>query len=276
MADAVANIGTGATTGAIAGTVVPGVGNVVGGVVGAAIGAGVSIMQSIFASRAQDRANRAIQQSLEKASGTLKGEFAKTEQGYKPYTQGGAQAFTDVANKQASGYYDEQFDMAKFNQDPGVAFRMQEANNALERSSSARGRTLSGGTLRSLADLNQSLASQEYGAAYKRYRGERAEHFDRGMKLGEFGFRGESQLGQHRETLGSKLADLQTTGGSSTARRNLNQGQIYSDLTAQLGQQAGNINDSVPWNKLFKSKKGTSLDLGYEPDAIVDDGTRNS
>jgi len=267
MADTVSNIGTGA----VAGTAV---GGPVGGAVGAALGAGVSIMQSIFASRAQDRANKAIQQSLEKASGTLKDEFAKTEQGYSPYTKGGAQAFTDIAGKQTSGFYDEQFDMAKFNQDPGVAFRMQEANNALDRSASARGRTLSGGTLRSIADLNQSLASQEYGAAYKRFRGEKEDQFNRGLALSEFGFRGESQLGGLRSDLSSRLADLQTTGGTFTAKRNQEQGQIYSDLTNNLFQGAANYAKGVDWKGMFASKKGKSTGLGYEPGAVPADDTR--
>jgi hypothetical protein len=223
--------GSGAATGAM-------VGGPYGALIGGAIGAGTSILSSIFQSRAQDRANRAIQRSLEKASTTFKDEFAKTERGFSPYTKGGAEAFAGIAEKQKSGYYDEQFDMNKFNQDPGVAYRQQQANNALDRSASSRGRTLSGGTLRSIADLNQSLASQEYGAAYERFRGERKENFDRGMQLGQVGLDAEGTLASHRSNLATSLADLQTTGGTANAKRNLGQGDIYSDLTASLGDTA--------------------------------------
>lgn len=264
MADYAKNIAGGAAAGTV-------VGGPVGGAVGAALGTGVSILQSVFASRAQDRANRAIQRSLEKASGTLKDEFAKTEKGFSPYTQGGANAFNDIAGKQASGYYDEQFDINKFNQDPGVAYRQQQANNALDRSASSRGRTLSGGTLRSIADLNQSLASQEYGAAYKRYRGEREDQFNRGLKLGEFGFRGEHALGGLREGLGAKLADLQTKGGSARSVRNINQGKVYSDLTSGLWKGATDYTTKYGFGSM---SEGIGTGEAYEGPAVLPSNER--
>jgi hypothetical protein len=45
---------------------------------------------------------------------------------------------------------------------------------ALERSASARGNLLSGGTLRGIQRFGQDLASQEYGNAFNRYQIERA------------------------------------------------------------------------------------------------------
>src|SRR3989304_3858669 len=117
-----------------------------------AIEAGGSIISSIFQSNSQNRALRELIRGGNEAQGTLKDLFSQSEKGFSPYTKGGAAAFTDIAEKQASGYYNQPFDMEKFNQDPGVKYRLEQAQLGLERSASARGRTLSGGTLRSLEE----------------------------------------------------------------------------------------------------------------------------
>jgi hypothetical protein len=53
-------------------------------------------------------------------------------------------------------------------QDPGVQFRLDRAQRALEASQAARGGALSGSALRALQEQGQDLASQEYGAAWQR------------------------------------------------------------------------------------------------------------
>jgi hypothetical protein len=65
------------------------------------------------------------------------------------------------------------FSQTDFEQDPGYAFRQSEGMRALERSASARGNLLSGGTLRGIQRFGQDLASQEYGNAFNRYQIER-------------------------------------------------------------------------------------------------------
>jgi hypothetical protein len=52
--------------------------------------------------------------------------------------------------------------------DPGVQFRLDRAQRALEASQAARGGALSGSALRALQEQGQDLASQEYGAAWQR------------------------------------------------------------------------------------------------------------
>jgi len=66
------------------------------------------------------------------------------------------------------------FGMEQFEQDPGYAFRQSEGMKALERSASARGNLLSGGTLKGIQRFGQDLASQEYGNAFNRYQIERS------------------------------------------------------------------------------------------------------
>jgi hypothetical protein len=70
--------------------------------------------------------------------------------------------------------------------DPGYQFRLQQGQEALERSGAARGVTRTGGTLKDILDYGQRAASQEYGNVYNRMSGQygmnealRAEAFDR-------------------------------------------------------------------------------------------------
>ena len=85
-----------------------------------------------------------------------------------------------------------EFDADDLYKDPGYQFRLEEGNKAIERKGASRGFLQSGRTLKSLAQHSQGLASQEYGAAYGRGRGEHGmaqgqsrDAYDR--KLGEFG-----------------------------------------------------------------------------------------
>ena len=50
-----------------------------------------------------------------------------------------------------------------FEQDPGYQFRLQQGEQALNRSAAARGGRLGGAQLKALSDYSQGLASQEFG-----------------------------------------------------------------------------------------------------------------
>jgi hypothetical protein len=55
--------------------------------------------------------------------------------------------------------------------DPGYQFRLSEGQKAVENSGSARGMTLSGGTLKALQKYGQGFASNEYNNVYNRLSG---------------------------------------------------------------------------------------------------------
>jgi hypothetical protein len=60
---------------------------------------------------------------------------------------------------------------AQLTADPGYQFRLQQGQEALERSGAARGVTNTGGTLKNILDYGQQAASQEYGNVYNRMAG---------------------------------------------------------------------------------------------------------
>lgn len=53
-------------------------------------------------------------------------------------------------------------------QDPSYQFRLNQGQQALERSGAARGVTNTGGNLKDILDYGQNAASQEYGNIYNR------------------------------------------------------------------------------------------------------------
>jgi hypothetical protein len=128
------------------------------------------------AARAQEQAARDAQAANERA---LERQIGLQE----PFRQAGLTAQEQImqllgigGDASAAGYGSlaKPFSQTDFEQDPGYAFRQAEGMRALERSASARGNLLSGGTLRGIQRFGQDLASQEYGNAFNRYQIERS------------------------------------------------------------------------------------------------------
>ncbi len=149
-----------------------------------------------------------------------------------------------------------------FQQDPGAAYRQQQAQKAIERSAAARGNTFAGGTLKALAGEISGMASQEYGAAADRYANNRnfaygqyqdqntlnqnTRSFNYGKfqdTLGQYNINrtnfNQSQLNrrqgmQDRFTRLSTLAGLGESAAARTGQAYTNFGQQNADLTMGL------------------------------------------
>jgi len=74
---------------------------------------------------------------------------------------------------EGNGSLMKDFSMADFQADPGYQFRMDQGQQALERSAAARGGLLSGAALKDTARFSQGLASQDYQAAFDRFQSNR-------------------------------------------------------------------------------------------------------
>jgi hypothetical protein len=128
------------------------------------------------------KAARAQEQAAEKAQLAQERMFQEQKALQEPFRQAGLTAQEQImqllgiggdASAQGYGSLAKPFGQTDFEQDPGYAFRQSEGMRALERSASARGNLLSGGTLRGIQRFGQDLASQEYGNAFNRYQIER-------------------------------------------------------------------------------------------------------
>lgn len=96
---------------------------------------------------------------------------------YNPEPYNAPAPFAPPAYEGATPFARPEYDAAKpftglsvdeMNADPGYQFRMQQGQQALERSGAAKGVTNTGGNLRDILNYGQQAGSQEYGAAYGR------------------------------------------------------------------------------------------------------------
>lgn len=200
----------------------------------AGIGAAGSIWSAMSGSAAADRASERQLQGGREAIAAQQAQFGQTKANLQPFIDVGKQGLSELSRRTLSGEFGRPFTAEMMAADPGLQYRMQQANLALERSASARGRLLSGGTIRNIAELNQSLASQEFGAAYERDRLGKADEFTRLSSLSNTGLTAASALGEVSQGLGSSLSDLYTGMGAVRGSAEITKGQLNQNLIGNL------------------------------------------
>ena len=149
---------------------------------------------------------------------------------FNPYVQAGQGAIQNLAGLMApGGQLTQQFNASMMQQnDPGYAFRMQQAAKALQGSAAARGGALGGGTLSALQGQSQQLASNEYQNAFQRYTQNQNDIYNRLSGLANYGMQGGQQiLGANQQ------AGAWNYGAAGQAGNWLNQGTQYGGTAEQ-------------------------------------------
>jgi hypothetical protein len=112
--------------------------------------------------------------------------------------------------------------------DPGYQFRMQQGQQALERSAAARGGLMSGRALKDTAAYSQDLASQEFGSRWNRLAGLTGAGQTATTNVGNYGQNFANQAGQNIQNA-----------GNARASGYINQANAIGGGLNQLGQAAG-------------------------------------
>ena len=123
----------------------------------------------------------------------------------------------------------------EMNADPGYQFRMQQGQQALERSGAAKGVTNTGGNLRDILDYGQQAGSQEYGAAY-------------GRKLGEYGMNEQNRfntyqtnyanaMGAYNQNEANRAGAFDRNVGNAANAYNTNTENAYRQYTTNTAGQ---------------------------------------
>lgn len=117
--------------------------------------------------------------------------------------------------------------------DPGYQFRLQQGQQAIERSAAARGGLLSGGTAKAQQRYGQDYASNEYGNVYNRAFNDYANQYNVFQN---------NQTNQY-----NRLASMSGVGQTAANQLNMlgqnyanNSSNILMNSAAQQGQQANN------------------------------------
>jgi hypothetical protein len=139
--------------------------------------------------------------------------FGKQVELQEPFRQVGVNALPELVA--ASKY--EPFTMAKFQADPGYAFRLKEGLKALDRSAAARGGLLSGAQLRGITEYGQELGSQEFTNAFNRYQAERAARLNPLQSLAGMGQTTAANVAGAAGRLGENIGSNIIGGGAARA-----------------------------------------------------------
>lgn len=156
------------------------------------------------------------------------------------------------ANPEGFGSLLERFDLDKFEEDPGYQYRQDQANTALERQMASQGVTLGGGgygevnpqAYKAMQEMNQGIASQEYGNAYGRYNADNMNTYNMLMGTAGMGQGATTQMQQGAQAYANNVGNLQT--GLATAQLNAQQagqsggGSMFGSMLGQgLGAYMG-------------------------------------
>lgn len=178
---------------------------------GAVVGAGASIYASNKGASAEEKASNL-------ASQTQLGMFGQTRADQTPWRQAGGQAVQQLGSLTGpGGQFEQPFTQADFQSDPGYKFRLDQAEQAIQRSAAARGGLVSGGTLRSLDQYTQGLASQDYQGAFDRFQTDRGNRFNMLASLAGLGQTSVAQTGAQGTQVAGQVGQNLIGAGNAAA-----------------------------------------------------------
>lgn len=184
-----------------------------------------SIAGSYLQSRSARKAARAQAEAMKYVADLQQKRYEQTREDFAPFRQVGTQAINSLAN--LSGL-NGSADFSSFERSPGYQFRLQQGEQALNRSAAARGRLDSGATMQDLMNYGQGMASQEFGAHYNRLAGLAGAGQTSTNQLAGFG-------AQAAAAQGNAMAGM----GQARASGYINQGNALSSGIGDLAEIYG-------------------------------------
>lgn len=196
----------------------------------------VMVGGSMVAANQAKQAAKGQRKAAEDAASKSLAASEEARKGLDPWLQSGTDANTQLRSLMApGGDLNRTFTMADYQADPGYAFRMAEGQKALERSASARGGVLGGGTLKALGRYSQGLASQEFGSAFDRFRAGQSDRFGRLSTLSNQGLQAASQGGQFGMAGAGAWGQGMQGAANATAAGNVAAGNAYQSAANTIG-----------------------------------------
>lgn len=126
--------------------------------------------------QAQDRALQALRESQAQAEGVGREFYQKGIDYMQPYYGAGVGATNQLASLFGQGgAYTRQPTLDELQMDPGYAFRLQQGQQAINRSTAAAAGLQSGAALKAATRFGQDMGSQEYQNAYNRFMANRTQ-----------------------------------------------------------------------------------------------------
>lgn len=178
--------------------------------------------------------------------------YNQTQGNLNPFIQSGTGANTMLSNQLGTsgntgtagyGSLTSPFTASDFTADPGYQFRLQQGQQALDRSLAAQGQTFSGGAMKAAQDYGQGLANQTYNDAFNRNLQQKQATY--GMLSGQAGQgqQAAGQLGAIGAGYAGNMANLYGNQGNINAQGNqAAQNAINYSLSNIMGGNFGGLN----------------------------------
>jgi hypothetical protein len=185
---------------------------------------GTAALGAIVSTNNTNKAVSAQENAANSADQTQWNMFQQNEQDMAPWRQAGQQALGQLQGLESTGFNYDKYS------DPGLAFQMQQGQDAISRATANRGGMLAGSTLGALDQYSQGLGNSAYQSAFGRY---------------------QAQIGnlQSMAGLGANAASQTASLGANTANNvsgnlmNVGQGQAGAYL-ANSNMWTGTLNNA--------------------------------
>lgn len=190
-------------------------------------GVGGALIASNSASNAADKQSAAAQQATQ-LQYDMYNQQRKDNQAYR---DAGYSALSGMQNPD----FQRDFNITDFQKDPGYDFRMQQGQQAIERSAAARGGLQNGGTLKALSEYGQNYASNEYGNAYNRFNNDRDRKFGRLAQMAGMGLNAANMTGQAGQNYANQAGQNSIGASSVQGASEIAKGNAWSGALSGIG-----------------------------------------
>ena len=163
------------------------------------------------------------------------------------------QASTAAAAPSDFGKYAKDFSMADYTADPGYQFRLDQGQQALERSAAARGLLSSGSTLKGIENYAQGAASQEYQNAFNRYQINRSNQLNPLQSLMGAGQSSTNTLTSAAANQGTNQANTTMAAGQARASGYVGSANALSGALGTIGNFAANYPSMNAMNNYYNN-----------------------
>lgn len=174
---------------------------------------------------------------------------------YQPLVDNYYNALKQVtAGSGEDGWLSTPYTIDDLNNDPGMQFRSDEGNKALNNSIAAKNGVLSGAAVKQAQAYNSGLASQEYAAGFARdqqLKSNRLQGLGIQLQQGQFGMQGVqnsrymSQEGDQANNVNTNYGNLMNSISSENASAQSNlalqNGQTQADYALAMANNKGNV-----------------------------------
>jgi hypothetical protein len=202
-------------------------------------GPAASLASGIMGANAAKDAAKTQADAVNKATDQQNAALDKIIALNEPFRQGGLQGMNALLTAYGlqpgdnSGWAMKDYTPSDLTTDPSYQWRLNQGQQALERSAAAKGGLESGGFMKDLTNYAQGAASQEYGNAYNRYMQNRTSKVNELQSLAGVGQSATGADTGATQSTANNVSNLTTQGGNALASGIVGGANAWSNALSQ-------------------------------------------